>query len=540
MTLAPGTLVINPGRVFHNAALGSFTIENDAMITGEGIFENSSFFRRTTSPGIATVDLDFRNSGTVSLETGTTIFHEYRQTAGTTDLAGGNLGVVHELVEVRGGILKGKGMIDASVVVSQRAAVLAPISPDDLTITGSYRQSFPSTLYVQIAGSLQFPRIVVQGQAILGGSLEVDFLVTPGFDIYPVMQYASRVGEFTELDLPPPPAGGSWLTRYTPVALTLLPQVLLPTDPLRVDRTSVFGGNGNLNQVFDPGELVSLEPTWTNPSPVSDDLAAASIGDFAGPPGATYAIPDFNGSYVDLFANGGTAGCLDCYAISVDNPAVRPAPHWDATLNEGVWSESILNVASYSIHVGGSFGDVAQIDPFYRFIETLLHNQVTTGCGGDSYCPTSFVTRAQMAVFLMVSKFGPSYLPPAATGTVFADVPLGSFAAAFIEDIASRQITSGCGGGNYCPGDSATREQMAVFLLRTLEGPLYVPPDCTEPPTFTDVPCSNGFAKWIEELVLRGITAGCGGGLYCPAQPVTRGQMAVFLTATFGLRLNGA
>jgi hypothetical protein len=58
-------------------------------------------------------------------------------------------------------------------------------------------------------------------------------------------------------------------------------------------------------------------------------------------------------------------------------------------------------------------------------------------------------------------------------------------------------------------------------------------------PTFLDVPCSSGFASWIEELVARGITAGCGGGNYCPTSSVTRGQMAVFLTSTFGLKLYG-
>lgn len=92
--------------------------------------------------------------------------------------------------------------------------------------------------------------------------------------------------------------------------------------------------------------------------------------------------------------------------------------------------------------------------------------------------------------------------------------------------------------GNYCPDANVTREQMAVFLLRTLEGPSYVPPDCTVP-TFNDVPCSSPFARWIEELVRRQITAGCGGGAYCPTNPLPRGQMAVFLTATFSLRLNG-
>jgi hypothetical protein len=75
---------------------------------------------------------------------------------------------------------------------------------------------------------------------------------------------------------------------------------------------------------------------------------------------------------------------------------------------------------------------------------------------------------------------------------------------------------------------------MAIFLLRTLEGPNYAPPSCTVP-TFTDVPCSSPFARWIEELFLRGITAGCGTGLYCPLSAVSRGQMAVFLTETFAL-----
>jgi hypothetical protein len=47
---------------------------------------------------------------------------------------------------------------------------------------------------------------------------------------------------------------------------------------------------------------------------------------------------------------------------------------------------------------------------------------------------------------------------------VFADVPAGAFAAAWIEEMADRGITSGCGGGNYCPDFSTTRGQMSVFL----------------------------------------------------------------------------
>jgi hypothetical protein len=50
---------------------------------------------------------------------------------------------------------------------------------------------------------------------------------------------------------------------------------------------------------------------------------------------------------------------------------------------------------------------------------------------------------------------------------VFADVPPGSFADGWIEQLADEAITGGCGGGNYCPDDPVTRAQMAVFLVRT-------------------------------------------------------------------------
>ncbi len=78
---------------------------------------------------------------------------------------------------------------------------------------------------------------------------------------------------------------------------------------------------------------------------------------------------------------------------------------------------------------------------------------------------------------------------------------------------------------------------MAVFVLRTLD-PSLIPPAC-ESPMFADVPVSSPFCPWIEEMARRGVVSGCGGGNYCPTSPVTRGQMGVFLTRTFGLSLYG-
>ena len=50
---------------------------------------------------------------------------------------------------------------------------------------------------------------------------------------------------------------------------------------------------------------------------------------------------------------------------------------------------------------------------------------------------------------------------------------------------------------------------------------------------FGDVPCPSQFADWIEQLAAESITGGCGGGNYCPAQAVRRDQMAAFLYNTF-------
>jgi hypothetical protein len=53
------------------------------------------------------------------------------------------------------------------------------------------------------------------------------------------------------------------------------------------------------------------------------------------------------------------------------------------------------------------------------------------------------------------------------------------------------------------------------------------------------VPASSPFCPYIEELTRRAVVSGCGGGNYCPAAPVSREQMSVFLTVTFGLTLYG-
>ena len=228
----------------------------------------------------------------------------------------------------------------------------------------------------------------------------------------------------------------------------------------------------------------------------------------------------------------------NCFRIQVTSTS-RPVQHWDATALETITPSAQGQQKRWSLHIGGSFADVPKTNGFYRFVETLLHQGITGGCGGSNYCPADLTSRAQMAVFVLVAKEGTGYSPVACSPpNLFADVPETNGFCRWIEELANRGVVSGCGGGNYCPNDPVTREQMSIFVLRTPD-PALSPPACTGTPMFADVPNSSPFCKWIEELARRGVVTGCGGGNYCPTSPVTRDSMGVFISATFGLTLYG-
>jgi S-layer homology domain. len=125
--------------------------------------------------------------------------------------------------------------------------------------------------------------------------------------------------------------------------------------------------------------------------------------------------------------------------------------------------------------------------------------------------------------------------PAVGGSTGFSDVPTSYWAAAWIKQLAAEGITAGCGTGIYCPEGVVTRAQMAVFLLRSKHGSAYNPPAVGGSTGFSDVSTSYWAAAWIKQLVTEGITAGCGNGNYCPEVPATRAQMAVFLVRTFNL-----
>ena len=313
------------------------------------------------------------------------------------------------------------------------------------------------------------------------------------------------------------------------------------TQPLSVDATARPTSDGN--SVFEPGETVDVAPTWRNGSGATHSFGGTA-GTFTGPgaPGdPVYTVVDGTASY-GAVPDGTNASCTstgDCYVLGISVPSTRPIQHWDASVREDLIPVIPGWATEWRLHVGDSFSDVPR-GGFYRFIETLLHHGITGGCTATAYCPSDATTREQMAVFVLVAKEGPGYVSRACIPGLetFADVPASSGFCRWIEELARRGVVSGCGGGNYCPASAVTREQMAVFVLRTLDAGLS-PPPCVPPNIFGDLPETNPFCRWVEELANRGIVTGCGGGNYCPTAPVTREQMGVFISATFGLTLYG-
>ena len=310
-------------------------------------------------------------------------------------------------------------------------------------------------------------------------------------------------------------------------------------------------------------EGVDLATRWVSPDTGSRVEEAFRLyldydGQGAAVAGDSVAATSENVDDVGAYAVAGTGTRLflllfDKATADRDAAVTLPAPlHWRARLWRFDGGDT-LGPAGQVLPSGGGltlslparsatlaatlldFPDVPVTHPFYDFVMKTEDDGVSAGCGGAGFCPDTPVTRAQMAVFLLKASLGEHYAPPPATGTVFADVPAGAFAADWIEDLAARGITGGCGGSDYCPDAAVTRRQMAAFLLKAEHGPAYVPPAASG--IFGDVPAGDTFAPWIEELYAEQVTGGCQASplLYCPTNANTRGQMAVFLVKTFDL-----
>jgi hypothetical protein len=221
-----GTLAGGTWRVLAYSTLrliSSGIVTNAAAIDLEGL--NANFYRDTgttsalanlaVNAGRFTVGLGqnfsaagpFTNVGSVTVGNSSRFraTGNYLQLAGTTTLDGGTL-AAGPLVDIQGGVLAGRGTIQANVRNAGEVDVGGAGTAGTLFIEGDYTQTV-GVLDIEIGtpGPGGSDLLSVSGRATLGGTLNVglldDFSANAG-DAFRVLTFASRAGDFKAVYLP--------------------------------------------------------------------------------------------------------------------------------------------------------------------------------------------------------------------------------------------------------------------------------------------------------------------------------------------------
>ena len=346
---------------------------------------------------------------------------------------------------------------------------------------------------------------------------------------------------------------GAGTPTVTPTRTRTPTKTLTPTPTLTPTRTPTFTRTPTpsftpTRTKTVPGPTSTATPTPTRTStptrtPTGGPVAhitsiAATSGPAAGGTSITITGSGFfsvTGVTIGGFAATNVVGG-GLTSITCNTPALAPGALYDVHVTTSGAGSATLTKGWFA-----DFLDVPQAYLYHAAIEKVLRAGITSGCGGGNYCPVQLVTRDQMSVFILRGEHGGTYNPPAATGTVFSDVTTSTPFAKWMERFAAEGISTGCAGGSpppYCPTQNVTRDAMAKFLLLGKHGSGFGPPAATGT-VFADVQTTTFLAKWMEELKAEAITGGCQAGVplpsYCPQGTVTRGEMAKFIRATFGL-----
>ena len=202
-----GLLAAHSGPSIVNRGL--FEIRNDATFDyvnagANLVFDNQGVLRKTTAPGVTSVEFQIDNTGEVEVQTGALKFvSTFTQTAGEARLAGGNI-EASKVMEFQGGGLSGAGTITGSV--NNTGATVAPgTSAGALSITGNYTQGLSGIMAIEIGGTTQgtqFDHLSVGGTATLGGGLHlsrINAFPPASMDTFEILTSGSVAGSFSSI-----------------------------------------------------------------------------------------------------------------------------------------------------------------------------------------------------------------------------------------------------------------------------------------------------------------------------------------------------
>ena len=180
---------------------------------------------------------------------------------------------------------------------------------------------------------------------------------------------------------------------------------------------------------------------------------------------------------------------------------------------------------------GQSFKDVGWAHTFYAPIEWMAkRGYAATGGGNQSYRAGAPTSRGAMATF-MLRMSGEKFTPDPNLRLPYSDVQRSDV---HYRGIAWMYVKGyAAPAEKYHPGGVVTRGAMATFLYRMNQGePIAVPRSASY---YLDVPAASTHAKGIEWMAANGYAvSGSSAPRFNPAEPVTRGAMAAFLSRIYG------
>jgi subtilisin family serine protease len=165
-----------------------------------------------------------------------------------------------------------------------------------------------------------------------------------------------------------------------------------------------------------------------------------------------------NDNWITITSGGqGTSNGQTSYSVS-------------AAQNERIGTITVQGQQYTVLQTDASFADVSRNSVFHNYILAIYIQRVTIGCDQAPlrYCPFDNVTRGQMAAFIIRAKFGENFTYTQTPH--FTDVPATHNFFKYVQKMKDEGITTGYGDGTYGVSDFVTRGQMAAFIIRAKFG----------------------------------------------------------------------
>ncbi len=264
-----GMLLLNPNTDNEERAIGG-TLVNKAGATidfkgdgswiygdyGVGQFDNAGTVKKSEGAGVAYIDARFTNTGTIDVQSGS--LQMVGQAANFTN--DGNINtntgasfIASSIDNTANGFITGTGTVALNGGTLTNMGQINPgNSPGTLTVDGNLQFTSTSALNIQIAGQNDFDKLIITGQAILGGTLNLyainGYLPNLG-DQFDFLLFANKSGEFDHVNL------YGFNPSFSPVLATF-------GDHLQLSFISSGNGNGGGAQIPEPPTVWLCFGAW--------------------------------------------------------------------------------------------------------------------------------------------------------------------------------------------------------------------------------------------------------------------------------------